>query len=140
MRHEQPCQRDPPALARRQIGHRQIGRVGEPDFREGFRRRERRAAQKLLRECEILTRRQGTLQGVSMGDVMERLGKRPLMGILDPDRARSGRQAAGEDFQQGGFSRAVPAQHRQRITGRERERNALENAALAPLAGQIFNA
>ena len=140
MRDEQPGQRDPAALAGREIGHRQAAAWARPDRLERLARGERRAAEKVAGEGEVFFRRQRRFEGVPVADIMEAFGqgsarRHPRAGSR-PQRA----QAAGEDVEQGGFARAVAAGDHQGLAGREGERNALENAALAPLAGQIVNA
>jgi hypothetical protein len=62
MRHQKPGERHPPALARREIGHRQPGRMGEPDRFQGLAGRKTGIAQEALGESKVLLRRQRPLR------------------------------------------------------------------------------
>ena len=103
-RHEQPRERDPPALAGRQIGDRQVRpRAASPTAVEGLARATSAASpRRSLREGEVLRRRQRRSSGRRDGRPRwSALRERPLADALRPDRARVRRQAAGEDVRAG---------------------------------------
>ena len=115
--------------------------MGEADRLEGLARRQGRVAEEVAGEGEVLLRRERRFQGIAVADVVQAFGQGPLAGVR---RARiapaAGLQAPGQDVEQGGFAGAVAAGDHQGLAGLEGERDALEDAALSPLAGQIVNA
>lgn len=140
VRHQQPGQRHPAALARREIGHGQAGCMGQPHRLKGIARLQGRMPKEVAGEGEILLGCQRGLQRIAMTDVVQALGQGPLAGIVQKNRSACGVQTPGQDVEEGGFAGPVAAGDHQSLAGQEREGNALEDAPLAPLAGQIVNA
>ena len=74
-----------------------------------------------------------------MANVVEAFGQAALAGILQNDRAGGRVEPAGQEVEEGGFSGAVAPGDHQGLAGLEIKGDALEDAALPPLAGQILN-
>ena len=139
MRHQKAGERDPPALAGREIGHRQPGRMGEPDRLQGIAGRKTGITKEALGESEVLLRGQCAFEGVPVPDVVEALGQAALACPVEKDRAGGRMKPTGQEVEEGGFSGAVAPGDHQGLAGREVKGDALEDAALPPLAGQILN-
>ncbi len=140
MRHEQAGECHPAALTGREIGHRQAGRMGQPDRLQGFAGLQGRMSEEVAGESEILLRRERGLEGIAMAHIVQALGQGALAGILQQNHAAGWVQAPGQDVEEGGLARPVAAGDHQGLAGQEREGDAVEDAPLPPLARQIVNA
>jgi hypothetical protein len=110
-----------------------------------FQRRRRicAAAIKAGEKNQLLDHRQLRLEAILMAKPADKTSA--LLAVVafaagvfqnDPSRARG--QKAGDQPQQRGFAGAIGAFHRQRLARRELERQALEQEAITPRAGELF--
>ena len=140
LRHQQPGERHPAALAGREIGHRQAGRVGEPHRLQGVPRLQCRVSEEVAGEGQVLLGSEGGFEGVPMAHIVQALGQGAAAGLLQENRPGCGMQPSGQDVEERGLAGPVAAGDHQGLAGSEGKRDPLEDAPLPPLAGQIVNA
>jgi hypothetical protein len=114
--------------------------MGQSDRVQGFAGLQGRIAEEIAGEGKVLLGRERRLQGIAMTHVMQAFGEGSLAGLAEENRAGGGVQASGQDVEEGRLAGAVAAGDHQGLAGLQGERNALEDAALPPVAGQIVNA
>jgi hypothetical protein len=139
MRHEEAGERDAAALAGREIGDGQRRGVRQADGVERVPRRQRRVAEEVAGEGEVLLRGESRFQGVAVADPVQALGERRLAEAFRRDRAGIRPQASREEREQGRLAGSVAARDRKRLAGGQGEGEPREDQTAGAAAGESLD-